>query len=177
MPHHGGMTPAQLGDRDGWVCWLCGNGVDADAARGAPYAGSIDHVVPRAKGGGDEPANLRLAHRSCNGRRGSRLPELDWPRDLPVVDATPLWPVVQRALRRRGDWEGVGVLPTGAVAREAVGWLSDTLRAVLGDEWEVRRTPVSATGLQTLALRVRPVGDAGAPRRSARRRQAPSRRL
>ena len=43
-------------------CWLCGT----------PGADSIDHVVPRAAGGGDDLANLRPAHRRCNSRRGVR---------------------------------------------------------------------------------------------------------
>ena len=30
---------------------------------------SIDHIVPRAKGGGDELENLQAVHRSCNSRK------------------------------------------------------------------------------------------------------------
>jgi hypothetical protein len=33
---------------------------------------TIDHVVPRSQGGGDEAANLALACRNCNERRGNR---------------------------------------------------------------------------------------------------------
>ena len=34
----------------------------------------VDHIVPRAYGGSDDPANLQAAHKSCNGRKSSHLP-------------------------------------------------------------------------------------------------------
>lgn len=33
----------------------------------------VDHVVPLARGGKDEIANKRAAHRSCNGTKGDKL--------------------------------------------------------------------------------------------------------
>lgn len=48
--------------RDGGRCHLCG-------AEGADTA---DHLVPRSRGGTDDPSNLRAAHRVCNARRGAR---------------------------------------------------------------------------------------------------------
>lgn len=50
--------------RDGYVCWLCGRA----------GANSVDHVVPRERGGTDDLGNLRAAHLSCNSRRGARTP-------------------------------------------------------------------------------------------------------
>lgn len=100
-----GVRIEDLGDRDSWTCWVCGGTFDAASPSGSPHRPSVDHVVPRARGGTNDPANVRLAHRLCNGQRGSRLPELDWPDDLGVHEPAPLWPVLQRALRRRGDWE------------------------------------------------------------------------
>lgn len=38
-------------------------------------AGSVDHLVPRYFGGTNDPYNLRIAHQSCNSRRGIREPE------------------------------------------------------------------------------------------------------
>lgn len=38
-------------------------------------AGSVDHMVPRYFGGTNDPDNLRIAHQSCNSRRGIRDPE------------------------------------------------------------------------------------------------------
>ena len=150
------MTPRTLADRDGPRCWLCGNDVDPAAPRGSSWAGSVDHVVPRARGGGNDPANLRLAHRSCNSRRGSRLPELDWPREVPVVDHAPVWSVVRRALRRPGEWEVVGVVVGDEAADAAGAWLGTAVPDVLGGAWEVRRREVGP-GLTALALRTAPV--------------------
>lgn len=45
--------------RDGGICWLCGQ----------TGADSVDHVIPRARGGTDDDDNLRAAHLSCNSRR------------------------------------------------------------------------------------------------------------
>jgi 5-methylcytosine-specific restriction protein A len=46
--------------RDGGVCWVCGQA----------GADTVDHVVPRARGGDSSEANLRAAHARCNsGRR------------------------------------------------------------------------------------------------------------
>lgn len=47
----------------GWRCWLCGDPWEA-----------IDHVIPISKGGSNWPANLRPACKSCNSRKGSKLP-------------------------------------------------------------------------------------------------------
>ncbi|HWG94417.1 MAG TPA: HNH endonuclease signature motif containing protein [Mycobacteriales bacterium] len=157
----------RLADRDGAVCWLCGNGVDLSAPAGSPWAGSVDHVVPRARGGGNEPGNLRLAHRSCNSRRGSRLPELDWPRDVPVVDHTEVWPVVRRAVRRPGEWEVVGVVVGEEAAGRAHDWLGGAVPDVLGGAWEVQLRPLGS-GLHALALRTAP-RDAAPRSRGARR--------
>ena len=53
-----------LGERDGWRCHLCGRRVRRIEA-------TADHLIPRSHGGGDDPINLRLAHRSCNSSRGA----------------------------------------------------------------------------------------------------------
>jgi hypothetical protein len=157
----------RLAERDGARCWLCGNAVDLGAPAGSPWAGSVDHVVPRARGGGSEPANLRLAHRSCNSRRGSRLPELDWPRDVPVVDHTAIWPVVRRALRRPGEWEVVGVVVGEQAAQQAHDWLGTAVPDVLGGAWHAQVRPLGAD-LHALALRTAPAEPA--PRSRGRRR-------
>jgi 5-methylcytosine-specific restriction endonuclease McrA len=61
-----------LGDRDGWVCWLCGGAVDRRAGPTEPLAPSVDHVIPTSLDGPHTAANVRLAHFACNTRRGNR---------------------------------------------------------------------------------------------------------
>lgn len=52
-----------LMERDGNNCYLCGIVVDAKT-------GVVEHIVPRGRGGSDEPSNLGLACADCNSRKG-----------------------------------------------------------------------------------------------------------
>jgi 5-methylcytosine-specific restriction endonuclease McrA len=49
--------------RDDYRCQYCGDGAD-----------SIDHVVPRSRGGSDEWDNLAAACRACNSAKRNRTP-------------------------------------------------------------------------------------------------------
>ncbi len=73
----------RLRERDGDLCWICGEALDfamrfhrrdkrteTDLYR--YHHVTIDHVVPLGDGGGWGDGNLRLAHKRCNGTRGSR---------------------------------------------------------------------------------------------------------
>lgn len=62
----------RLGERDGWVCHLCGLGVDRNLYWPNVEAGSVDHIIPVVKGGTDAPVNLALSHLTCNVARGAR---------------------------------------------------------------------------------------------------------
>lgn len=64
-----GLSLAEVGERDGWMCYLCGRAV----ARGQAH---VDHVVATARGGRNVPGNLALTHDLCNTSK----------RDLPVGD-------------------------------------------------------------------------------------------
>lgn len=57
-------------ERDNWTCHLCNEPVDFEAPCTSNRYPSLDHLVPRSKGGTDEPDNLRTCHRACNSRRG-----------------------------------------------------------------------------------------------------------
>jgi hypothetical protein len=61
-----------IGERDGWMCWLCQTAVDPAAPLNGKDGPTVDHVVPLAEGGSDDDSNVRLAHRSCNCRRRQR---------------------------------------------------------------------------------------------------------
>jgi len=62
------------------VCQICGQ----------PGADEVDHIVPRFRGGSDEPSNLRPVHRACHASKSSleghaRRRELRRLRCRPVV--------------------------------------------------------------------------------------------
>ncbi len=38
----------------------------------------LDHIIPRAAGGGHDPSNLQAAHRSCNARKGGAIGGQRW---------------------------------------------------------------------------------------------------
>jgi 5-methylcytosine-specific restriction endonuclease McrA len=50
--------------RDGHTCCYCGG-----------RANTIDHVLPRSRGGGDTWINLVSSCENCNGCKGNRLPQ------------------------------------------------------------------------------------------------------
>lgn len=56
---------AMLRKRDGGSCWLCALPLLPHAPRGGKRT-SIEHLVPRALGGGDALENLVLCHEACN---------------------------------------------------------------------------------------------------------------
>ena len=62
----------QVLGRYGSTCWLCGKPIDLTASRRSPLGLTVDHVVPRSKGGTDDITNLRPAHHHCNTSRQAR---------------------------------------------------------------------------------------------------------
>jgi len=53
------------------VCPSCHVDLDYELGK-RPNSAEVDHVVPHARGGTDEPHNLRVLCRQCNQRRGDR---------------------------------------------------------------------------------------------------------
>jgi 5-methylcytosine-specific restriction endonuclease McrA len=51
--------------RDGQDCHICGEWVSIHDL-------TLDHIIPLKKGGTHTADNIRVAHRSCNSRKGSR---------------------------------------------------------------------------------------------------------
>jgi len=60
------LTRRNVFQRDGHVCQYCGAGPDSL---------SIDHVMPRSRGGSDSWDNVTTACLPCNVRKGNRTPE------------------------------------------------------------------------------------------------------
>lgn len=69
----------ELYKRDAGACHICGGQcryddytVVGDVFIAGNYYPSIDHIIPLAKGGEHSYDNVRLAHRICNARRGTK---------------------------------------------------------------------------------------------------------
>lgn len=63
--HFDARTKALIWDKTGGLCFYCGLALN-------PYRNfSIDHVVPKSRGGSDDPDNLVPACRRCNCRKGA----------------------------------------------------------------------------------------------------------
>ena len=61
-----------IAERDAWTCHLCGQPVPPEARAPDPLAGTVDHVLPLRRGGGDDADNVRLAHLACNSLKRDR---------------------------------------------------------------------------------------------------------
>ena len=66
--------------RDGGICYLCGKKVDKRRKfrRGQPRGDmrnypTVDHVIPLSRGGEHVWENVKLAHHSCNTKKGGRI--------------------------------------------------------------------------------------------------------
>lgn len=68
------FSAAEIFERDGWLCQLCGEEVDRDLKWPDPKSASLDHVVQIARGGQHIRSNCQLAHLGCNSRKGAGLP-------------------------------------------------------------------------------------------------------
>ncbi len=81
--------------RDRHLCAYCGT-----------TAGTVDHVLPRSRGGQDAWENLVACCVRCNNAKGNRTPEeMGWTlRSRPVAPHGPSW-VVRGTERRHRTWE------------------------------------------------------------------------
>lgn len=66
------VDPAAIWERDGGICQLCSAPIDPLLEWPDRMSRTLDHVVPLARGGTHEPANVQLAHAVCNSRKGDR---------------------------------------------------------------------------------------------------------
>ena len=126
-------TLHEVGELERWRCWLCDEPVDPDASVNADRGPSVDSgALPRsgalAAGKGKKaPAGAeRLAHRTCNTRKGAVKAVVPWSPELFVVDPAPIVATVER-LARKGGREVVGRCPSRSDADAAASWLLDRL--------------------------------------------------
>lgn len=114
-----------IGERDGWRCWLCDEPVDPTRSANDDRGPSVDSRLTKAKAKGTEQgAADRLAHRSCNTKKGAIAAVVPWPGHLFVVDPAPIITAVDR-LQRKGGREVMARCPTHDDAQDAASWLVD----------------------------------------------------
>ena len=115
----------EVGERDGWVCWLCDKPVDPDASVNSDLGPSADsYAAAKAKKG--SATIERLAHRACNTMKGKIAPVVPWIKDVVVADPSPLFEVVERLQRKPGR-EVVGRCMDERDAEAVAAWLVDRM--------------------------------------------------
>lgn len=60
-----------VAERDRWTCAGCLEQIDPALRRPHPRALHVDHKIPLAAGGTDDPSNLAAMHADCNLRKGA----------------------------------------------------------------------------------------------------------
>lgn len=141
-----------VGEADGWRCWLCDEPVDPNMSPNDPRGASLDTRISKGRAKkkkqekGDMPTE-RLAHKSCNTGKGSNDPVVPWPDHLIVVDPAPIIAAAER-LQRKGGREAMARCPTREDADAVAEWLVDRLSR-LTPGLEVR-TEIASTGGQHL---------------------------
>jgi hypothetical protein len=123
----------EIGERDGWRCWLCDQAVDRTMSVNDARGASIDSRSTKTKGkGGGDPVLERLAHRACNTKKGAVAAVIPWPGELFVVDPAPIISSVER-LGRKGGREVMARCPTQSDGDAAGVWLLDRLSRLRPD--------------------------------------------
>ena len=124
----------EVGDADGWRCWLCDEPVDPEMSVNDPRGPSIDSLTTRARSRarGTGAPSERLAHRACNTKKGAVAAVVPWPDRLFVVDPAPIMASVER-LQRKGGREVMARCPTLADGDDAATWLADRLSRLCPD--------------------------------------------
>jgi hypothetical protein len=119
-----------IGDTDGWRCWLCDEPVDramsVNDARGPSIDTCTTKAKAKAKAKGGAPTRERLAHRGCNTGKGATEPVVPWAEDLFVVDPAPILASVER-LERKGGREVMARCPGRDDADAAAAWLVERI--------------------------------------------------
>ena len=66
----------ELRQRDGDKCWRCHRVMRFDLPRGHDQAPTLEHILPKSKGGTGALNNLCLCHRHCNRLMANNTPEV-----------------------------------------------------------------------------------------------------
>lgn len=82
----------RLYDQQSGACFLCDRPIDLEVHKGAL---EIDHVIPIAVKGPDDPSNFALVHGNCNAKKGAS--------DLRVARLLNIFESLQEEAREKGD--------------------------------------------------------------------------
>lgn len=67
------VSPAEIFERDGWMCRLCDDPIDQLLTYPDQMSASVDHRIPLSRGGAHSKANCQAAHLICNLRKNNKL--------------------------------------------------------------------------------------------------------
>ncbi len=135
----------ELGEQDGWRCWLCGEPVPRAAKANDPALAVADQLAPAAKGQRGR-GTVRLAHKGCNDLRKGRPPKIAWPERLGVADAPDLLQSLTRLDKRRPQsGEVVAMCVDDAAAQAAAQWVVPVAQALFPGGWSAQCSPLGGT--------------------------------
>ena len=126
------MRLEEVGERDGWRCWLCDEPVDPQRSVNDDRGPSVDSRMTdrkakksgKGKRKGSVDRSERLAHRSCNTGKGNVEAVVPWADHLFIADPAPIIASVDR-LANKGGREIMARCPTNEDARATADWLVD----------------------------------------------------
>lgn len=87
--------------RDGGRCQICGCEVAID--RDGIAKATVDHIIPKSRGGTNFGFNLQLACRDCNSRKSNKIPYDAFHRKLMARNARAKRRQVEKAERRKRE--------------------------------------------------------------------------
>ncbi len=128
------MSLDDVGERDGWRCWLCDEPVDPTRSVNDDQGPSVDSRTTDRKAKKSSKGKKRsrvdrserLAHRACNTGKGNVDAAVPWADHLLVVDPAPIIASVDR-LANKGGREIMARCPSESDARETAEWLIDRI--------------------------------------------------
>jgi len=121
----------EVGEADGWRCWLCDEPVDRNMPSRDSRGASVDTRITKArakkmKKDKVSPPSERRAHVGCNTGKGALEPVIEWPAHLFVVDPAPIIPTAER-LERKGGRETMARCASEDDAQAVADWLVDRM--------------------------------------------------
>jgi hypothetical protein len=107
MPKGKSRKRVALAEAQNWRCAYC-SGVMEDRGRG-PRVATIEHVIPRSRGGTEARLNLVVACHACNTARGPHHTAMRFYRQRRHLREAGLWPEGSYPSRAVAKWmRGIG---------------------------------------------------------------------